>query len=116
MIVKLNIKNDDFSIKRVIRVNNVTKISTRFNITISFKLRDKNSLSIDRNFMFIFQRIDRLKFVDDVLLYIVDVRIFVIQIMNVNTKKIFIFKNNKLNIISNYEKKIVFSSIRKTSI
>ena len=108
MIVKLNVKNDDFSIKRVIRINNNTKISTRFNIIISFKLRDKNSLFIDRNFMFISQRIDRLKFVDDVFSHIVDVRIFVIQIMNVNTKKIFIFKNNKLNIISNYEKKKCF--------
>ena len=108
MIVKLNVKNVDFSMKRMMRFNNVTKISTRFNITISFKLRDKNSLSTNRNFMFTSQRIDRLKIVDDVFSHIVNVYISIVQVMNVNTENVFIFKNSKLDIIQKYEKKDCF--------
>ena len=52
MIIKLNVKSVDFLIKRVVRFSNVTKISFRFNIIISFKLRDKDSLFVDRDFMF----------------------------------------------------------------
>ena len=105
IIVKLNIKNVDFSMKRMICFSNVTKISTRFNIIVSFKLRDKNSFSTNRNFMFTSQRIDRLKIVDDVFSHIVNVYISIIQVMNVNIENLFIFKNNKFDIIQKYEKK-----------
>ena len=108
MTTKLNVKNVDSSIKRIIRFNNVTKISTRFSITISFKLRDKNSLFVERDFMFIFQRIDRLNLVDDVFSHIVDAHIFVIQVMNANVEEIFIFKNSKLSIIQNYAEEECF--------
>ena len=113
MTTKFNVKNVDFSIKKIIRFNNATKISIRFNIIISFKLRDKNILSIERDFMFIFQRIDRLNFVDDVFSHIVDVYTFVIHVMNVNIEEIFIFKNSKLNIIQNYAEKEYFLAIQK---
>ena len=108
IIVKLNVKNADFLMKRMIRFSNVTKISTRFSITISFKLRDKDSLSTNRDFMFTTQRIDRLKIVDDVFFHIVDTYISIVQIMNVSIENVFIFKNNKLDIIQEYEKENCF--------
>ena len=52
-IIKLNVANRDISIKRQMRVNDVIKISTRFCVIISFKLRDKFKLSNDKDFMFI---------------------------------------------------------------
>ena len=80
LTIKLNVKNVESTINRVIRVNNVIKISIKFNTTISFKLRDKKKLFIDRDFMFIIQRIDRLKIDDNVLSHIIDVYIVIILI------------------------------------
>ena len=58
--VKLNVINVDSQIKRVARVNEIIKISIKSIFTISFKLRDKNSLFIERDFMFTLSRIERL--------------------------------------------------------
>ena len=58
--IKFNIKNIDFLIKRVVRFSDVIKILIKFNIVIFFKLRD-NSLFIDRDFIFVFKKINRLK-------------------------------------------------------
>ena len=54
LTIKLNVKNFKSTINRVIRVNNVIKISIKFNTTMSFKLRDKKNLFINRDFMFVF--------------------------------------------------------------
>ena len=104
IIIKFNIKNIDSSIKRVVRFDKTIKILTKFNIVISFKLCN-NSLSIDRDFIFVSKRIDRLENKNDILLYIVDIYIAIVYIINVNLKNIYLFKNSKLNIIQNYKKK-----------
>ena len=104
-IIKLNVVNRDISIKRQMKINDVIKISTRFCVIISFKLRDKFKLSNDKNFMFISQRIDRLNFENDVLSYIVDVYTTIIQIRNINVDDIFLSKNCRINTIQKYEKK-----------
>ena len=57
-IIELNVINRDIFIKRQMRVNDVIRISIRFCVIISFKLRDKFKLSKDKNFMFLSQRID----------------------------------------------------------
>ena len=98
IIIKLNIKNVDLLVKRVVHFNNVIKVLTKFNIAIFFKLRD-NSLFIDRDFIFVLKKINRLENEDDVLLYIVDVHIAIVHVININLKNIYLFKNSKLNII-----------------
>ena len=105
MIVKLTIVNREISMKRIIRFVERIKIFVRFNIVISFKLRDKVKLFVDRDFMFISQRIDRLKTSDGVLSHIVNVNIEIVMIQNANHEKIFILKNNRIDVIQNYEKK-----------
>ena len=104
LTIKLNIKNVESTINRVTRVNNVIKISIKFNTTISFKLRDKKKLFIDRDFIFVFQRIDRLKIDDDMLSHIIDVHIAIVLIQNINFENVYFFKNNKLKIVQVYEK------------
>ena len=103
-IIKLNVINRDISIKRQMKINDVIKISTRFCVIISFKLRDKFKLSNDKDFMFISQRIDRLNFENDVLSHIVDVNTTIMQIRNINFDDVFLSKNCRINIIQKYEK------------
>ena len=72
---------------------------------ISFKLRGKFSLSTDRNFIFLFQRIDRLNSENGILSHIIDVNTVVVQIRNTSFDDVFIPKNSRLSIIREYEKK-----------
>ena len=52
-ITKLNVINRNISIKQQMKINDVTKISTRFCVIILFKLRDKFKLSNNKDFMFV---------------------------------------------------------------
>ena len=97
--------NRDIFVKRQIKINDVIKISTRFCVIISFKFRDKFKLSNDKNFIFIFQRIDWLNFENDVLSYIFDVNTTIMQIRNINFDDVFLSKNCRINSIQKYEKK-----------
>ena len=63
--------------------------------------------------MFIFQRLKLLKFENDIFSHIIDVYIEVIQVQNSNSKTIYIFKNNKINIIQKYEKKMLFNKSKQ---
>ena len=101
-------KNVDSIIKRVTRARSVVTIFVKFNIVIFFKFREKKSLSIDRDFMFVSQRIDRLKNKNDILSYIIDANTIVVLIQNANSKNVFILKFSKLSIVQNYEKKDCF--------
>ena len=47
-------------------------------VTIFYKLRDKFDLSIDKDFMFISQRLKSLKFENDIFSHIIDVYIDVV--------------------------------------
>ena len=108
-VVKVNVINADSSIKCVVRVNFVIKISIKFNITVSFKLCDKNNfLSIERNLMFISKRIDWLNKNNNILSHIIDAITEIILINNVNTENVFLFKNCHIDTIQKYEKKIAF--------
>ena len=87
------------------RINDVIKISTRFCVIISFKLRDKSKLLNDKDFIFVSQRINRLNFENNVLSHIVDVNTIVIQIRNINIDDVFLSKNCRINIIQKYNEK-----------
>ena len=102
--IQFNVTNTNSSIKRVARVNEVIKISIKSITTISFKLRDKNSLFIERDFMFTSSRIERLNHDEDVLSHIIDAHIEMIQIHNINSKDVYIFKNTRLEFVQKYEK------------
>ena len=49
--------------------------------------------------MFISQQLKSLNFKSDIFLHIVDIHINVMQIRNINSSIIYIFKNNKINVI-----------------
>ena len=104
-IISLTIINNDFSIKRLIKAVDDLKIFINSIITIFYKLKNKFDLLINKNFMFISQRFDRLKQKNDIFFHIVDVHIDVMQIRNIINSTIYIFKNNKINVIQEYEKK-----------
>ena len=78
IITLLKITNRDILIKRITKINDAIKISIYSIIIISFKFRDKFDLSNDKNFMFVFKRIDRLNVENDIIFHIVDVYIVVV--------------------------------------
>ena len=80
-------------------------ISINSIIIILYKLRSKFNLLIDKDFMFIFQWLKSLNFKSDIFSHIVDVYINVMQIRNINSSTIYIFKNSKINVIQKYKKK-----------
>ena len=109
LVIKLNVINADSSVKRVVRVSFAIKISARFSVTVSFKLRDKDSfLSAERNFIFISKRIDRLNKNDDILSHIIDAITEVVLINNVSTEDVFLSKNCHIDTIQKYEKEDCF--------
>ena len=103
--IQLNVTNTNSSIKRVVRVNEIIKISIKSITTISFKLRDKNNLFIERDFMFTSSRIERLNHDEDVLSHIIDVHIEIMQMHNINSKNVYIFKNTRFEFVQKYEEK-----------
>ena len=107
MIVILIVKNVDSFVKRVARFSEITKISIKFKTIIAFKLREKK-LSIERDFMFVSSKIDRLKAKDDIFSYIIDANIVVVLIYNANLKNVFFLKNSKLSVIQEYKKEECF--------
>ena len=101
--IQFNVTNTNLSIKRVVRVNEIIKISIKSTTTISFKLRDKNSLSIEHDFMFTSSRIERLNHDEDVLSHIIDAHIEIMQMHNINSKDVYILKNTRLEFVQKYE-------------
>ena len=107
--IQFNVNNANLQIKRVIRVNEIIKISIRSIFTIFFKLREKNNLLIERDFMFTFSRIERLNSNENVFFHIIDAYTKMIQINNVNSENVYIFKNTRLKFVQKYEKKMLFN-------
>ena len=103
--VKLNVINVDSQVKRVARVSETIKISIKSTSTISFKLRDKDSLLIERDFMFTFSRIERLNQDESVFSHIIDAHTEVVQVHNINVENVYIFKNTRFEFVQKYEKK-----------
>ena len=103
--IQFNVTNANSQIKRVVRVNEIIKISIKSITTISFKLRDQDSLSTERDFMFISSRIERLNQNEDVLSHIIDAHIEMIQIHNINSKDVYILKNTRVELVQKYEEK-----------
>ena len=101
--IQFNVTNTNSSIKRVVRVNEIIKISIKSITTISFKLRDKNNLFIERDFMFTSSRIKRLNHDENVLSHIIDAHIEMIQIHNINSKNVYIFKNTRFEFVQKCE-------------
>ena len=107
--IQLNVINVESSIKRVTRVNETIKISIKSIFTIFFKLREKNNLFIERDFMFTFSRIERLDSNENVFFHIIDAHTKMIQINNINFENVYIFKNTRLKFVQKYEKKMLFN-------
>ena len=104
LVVQLNLINFESQVKRIVCVNEAMKISINFAIIISFKFSDKSTLSRNRDFMFHFAKIAKLKNEDDILSHIIDAHTEMIQIHNTNFEDVFISKNNRLKIVQEYKK------------
>ena len=103
MTVKFNVKNvGPPAVKRMVRSKGAVKIPANFNSIIPFEFRD---------FIFVFKKIYQLGNNGDVFSYIVDVYTAMVQVININTENVYSLKNNKLNTVQNYEKKVVISEI-----
>ena len=103
--IQLNVINANSQIKRVTRVNEIIKISIKSIFTIFFKLREKNNLFIERDFMFTFSRIERLNQNENVFFHIIDAHTEMIQANNINSENVYILKNTRLRLVQEYEKK-----------
>ena len=112
IIVQMYIVNrTDSSTKRAIISKDTVTISTNSIKTMSFRLRDKQALSNDRDFMFIFKYIDDLDYESDVLSYIVDANIAVVQIRNTSDKSFFLSAKYRLDAMQEYKKEECYITI-----
>ena len=64
----------------------------------------RNNFPAGRNFMFIPKKLDQLKDNGGLLSHIINVHIISVQVMNTSSENVYLFKNNKLSIVQNYEK------------
>ena len=104
IFMKITFKRN--KINKIVRVYDVIIVSLHLNIMISIRLRDKSELFKNCDLMFILMKLSNcLDFNDDVLNYIIDVNMCVVQINNIFDKSIIIFKNSRLDIVQEYEKK-----------
>ena len=104
--LKIIVKNDE-RVKRTIRVQTNVFISTYFCSVISMKFRDFKLLN--KNMMFNFDQINRLNKKENVFVHIMNVNFFVIQMKNITNQFVIIIKNERLNILTKYEKKKLLS-------
>ena len=74
---------------------------------MSTRLRDKEKLFIDKDFMFLLyqQTFTRFDTNDDIFNHIVNVNMCVVKINNTSNKLVIITRNCCLNIVQKYEKK-----------
>ena len=78
IITSLKIINRDIFVKRIVKINNVIKILIHSIIIISFKFCNKIDLSNNKNFIFVFKRVNRLNVENDIMFHIVDVYIIIV--------------------------------------
>ena len=102
--IQFSIVSANSTIKKIVRANEIIKISIKFLIIIFFKFREKSTLFVDRDFMFHFVRIVKLNNEDDVLSHIIDAHIEVVQVQNTNFEDVYISKNSRFEIVQKYEK------------
>ena len=70
-------------------------------------MRNNLILFVERDYMFHFKTSFNFDAENDVFIYIIDVNMSIIQIRNITSKIVIIFRHVKLKRIMNYEKKIV---------
>ena len=73
-------------------------------MTIFVKFRDQ-ILLVDRNYLFYFQKNNRLNSKNDFFIYVIDVNFVAIQIRNVTNQSIIVSRNFKFDKLRNYDKK-----------
>ena len=112
--LKIIVRNDDDErVKRIIRSQINIFVSTHSCTIVFIKYREFK-LS-NRNFIFNFNDVERLNKKNDVFFYIVDVNFSFVQIKNITNQSIFLCKNERLDILIEYEKKdcyLISSKIR----
>ena len=101
----IDVFNVDKRIKRIIKNKQIVSLSSMFVINVSTQMRNNSILSIERDYMFHFEASFNFETKSDVFIYIIDVNMSIIQIRNVTSKIVIIFRHVKLKRIMNYEKK-----------
>ena len=76
-------------------------------INVLIQMRNNLTLFVERDYMFHFETSFNFEVKNDVFIYIIDINMSIIQIRNVTSKIVIIFRHVKLKRIINYEKKIV---------
>ena len=103
----INVFNVDKRVKRIIKNKQIISLSLMLIINVSIQMRNNSFLSKKRDYMFYSKVFFNFDVENDVFIYIIDVNMSIIQIRNVTSKIVIIFRYVKLKRIMNYEKKIV---------
>ena len=93
----------DLSTKRAVISKEFITISINNTKIMSFRLRDKQALLVDRDLIFISNYIDDLNHENDVLSHIVDANTTIVQIRNTSNKSFFLSAKYRLNTMQEYE-------------
>ena len=101
-------------VKRTIQ--SLTIIIILFYSCAAVSIKYKNEkFSHNRDFMFNFYNVDRFNVEKKMFFYIVNVNFCFVQIRNIIDKLIFIIKNERLNILMKYKKKLLFNEFKNSS-
>lgn len=93
-------------IKRVVRAYQAIILLSYSTIIISIYFRDSIELLVERNLIFILlHNIKRFKSKSNILSYIINANIYVIQVNNIFEYIVIIARNLRLNIMQDYKKK-----------
>ena len=104
MIIFMKIKSDE-RIKRVIRAHYTIIVSFKLITFISIRLRKVVFLFKKCNLMFHSKVSSRFDDNENIFLYIIDANMCIVQMNNASNQSIVIFRNFRLDVVQNYEKK-----------
>lgn len=91
-------------VKRVVKAHQAIIVLSYFTIIVPIQLRGKTKLLIDRDLIFmLLHNIKRFESKDNILSYIINANMCVVQVNNTSNCAIIIAKNLRLDIIQNYK-------------
>ena len=101
----INVFNVNKRVKRIIKNKQIVSLSSMSIINVLIQMRNNSTLFVERDYMFYFETLFNFNVENDVFIHIININISMIQIRNVTSKIVIIFRYVKLKRIMNYEKK-----------
>ena len=102
----IDVFNVDKHVKQIIKNKQIVLLSSMSIINVSIQIRNNSFLLKKGDYMFYSKTFFNFDVESDVFIHIIDVNMSIIQIRNVTSKIVIIFRHVKLKSIMNYEKKI----------